>query len=208
MTIENSRGIQAPDPYKKKNHNYYVSPDDPEEKEPPAEESKDIVPVTGTEIKQESSATEATPAGLTKCTNCDELINASKMVTHTVSCYRNSTKCKVCGERLQKSMKSEHLAQWRSSEKIMAAIEKDDEASLTLVLDHGTEPEHKVDTKALLHLCALNNANDCLLLLISRGADTDPIDDQCCTPLLLALQKNNKKAAASLIELGASIECK
>ena len=60
----------------------------------------------------------------------------------------------------------------------------------------------------MVHLCAIHNANDCLLLLISRGADTDPVDDRGCTPLMVAVQKNNKKAAASLIELGAKIECK
>ena len=50
------------------------------------------------------------------------------------------------------------------------------------------------------------NANDCLLLLISRGADTDPVDSEGVTPLHLAIQRKNTKVAASLIELGASID--
>ncbi len=60
----------------------------------------------------------------------------------------------------------------------------------------------------MLHLCAKNNANDCLLLLISRGSDTDPTDGEGLTPLMVALLRNHTKVALSLIELGAQIECK
>ena len=35
------------------------------------------------------------------------------MVTHTVVCYRNSTKCKLCGEVILKDKKKEHLTKWR-----------------------------------------------------------------------------------------------
>jgi len=206
--LENSVQYKPPEnEISNKNHNYYVGSakadiltiDHPPENNSPTEIE---------EIK--GAAQEEVTPGMSKCTNCGELISSNKMVTHTVSCYRNSTKCKICGERLLKSKKTEHLAYWRSLEKIQSAISNDDEEELTLILDHGVEPEHRIEPngKTLLHLCADKNANDCLLLLISRGADTDPSDETGCTPLLLALQKSNKKTAASLIELGANIECK
>lgn len=164
----------------------------------------------GGEFKEEElkEDEEDTPPGFTKCTSCNELIKVNKMVTHTVSCFRNSTKCRACGERIKKNTKAEHLAKWKSEEKIAKCIEKDNEEELTQILEHGITPEHKVkdEDRTLLHLCALSNANDCLLLLISRGADTDPIDKQGYTPLSLAIKSGSKKVAANLIELGANIE--
>lgn len=132
------------------------------------------------------------------------------MVTHTVACYRNSTKCKVCGERLKKSMKSAHLAAWRDPARIVSALERNKEDELIMILDHGVTPDHVLgpNKQSMVHLCAMHNANDCILLLISRGADTDPLDEVGCTPLHVALQKGNTKVAASLIELGANIESK
>ena len=132
------------------------------------------------------------------------------MVTHTVSCYRDSTLCKACGERLKKTMKLEHLALWKNKERIEDCIARDDEEEFTLVLEHGIQLEHRItpNGKTLLHLCAIANAIDCLLLLISRGADTDPVDEKGSTPLMLALEKGSKKVAINLIELGAEIECK
>ena len=148
------------------------------------------------------------PLGYTRCTSCNELIKISKMVTHTVACFRNSTKCRACGERIKKSEKAEHLALWKSEEKIINSIKQDNEDELTLVLEHGVNLEHKVKDKTLLHLCAVNNANDCLLLLISRGADTDPLDNDGSTPLALAISNGSKKTAINLVELGAEIECR
>ncbi len=67
------------------------------------------------------------------------------MATHSVACYRTSTKCKICGERLLRSKKAEHLTAWRDSSKILAAIEQNNEADLTLVLDHGVDPEFQLE---------------------------------------------------------------
>lgn len=145
-----------------------------------------------------------------KCSNCGEVMEPSAVASHTVTCYRNSIKCKVCGERVSKTLKSQHLNEWRSDQKIIESIEKDSEEQLTLVIDHGVNPEYVISSygKTMLHLCAEKNSNDCLLLLISRGADTDPVDDDEKTPLLLSIEKGNTKVAISLIELGANIDAK
>ena len=83
--------------------------------------------------------------GKTICTNCGEEIPENKMVTHTVACYRNTTKCKVCGERLKKTMKAEHLATWRNADRIKTSIAKNNEEELTLILDHGIDLETTIE---------------------------------------------------------------
>lgn len=35
------------------------------------------------------------------------------MATHTVACYRQATKCKICGEVIQKDKKKEHITKYR-----------------------------------------------------------------------------------------------
>ena len=127
LCSENARTEK--DPLDRKNHNYYVSESEPKEN---VEEIK-------ASAEEDKNGDE--PA---LCTNCGDAISPGKMVTHTVACYRNSTKCKVCGERLKKTMKAEHLAAWRSNEKLVAAIEKNSEEELTLVLDHGVSPEQHI----------------------------------------------------------------
>lgn len=47
------------------------------------------------------------------CPNCQEEVSKDQAATHTVLCYRNSTKCKVCHKVILKSKKKEHLQQWR-----------------------------------------------------------------------------------------------
>jgi RNase P subunit RPR2 len=47
------------------------------------------------------------------CPNCKQIFSMGDMVTHTVVCYRNSTKCKLCGEVILKDKKKEHLSKWR-----------------------------------------------------------------------------------------------
>ena len=44
-----------------------------------------------------------------ECPNCKETIPGDQAVAHTITCYRNSTKCKVCGEVISKAKKKEHL---------------------------------------------------------------------------------------------------
>ena len=48
-----------------------------------------------------------------ECPNCKELIPGPEAGTHTITCFRNSTKCKVCKEVILKAKKREHLEQWR-----------------------------------------------------------------------------------------------
>lgn len=153
-------------------------------------------------------------------------LNSEDNVKHAAEAIeKNSTQCKICKEKILKSHKKEHLASWRDTQRILEVIEKDSEEELTLVLDHGVDVDLRIgpDNQSkfltqiiylfisylgLLHLCASNNSNDCLLLLISRGADTDPVDDNGLTPLLLAIDKDMEKTALSLIELGAHVDCK
>jgi len=146
---------------------------------------------------------------LERCANCGEMIIASKMAFHTVTCYRKTVRCKVCGESIQRSIKSQHLNLWRSIQKITNAIEKDDEEELTMILDHGVKVDYKNEEgKSLLHLCAEYNSKSCLYFLISRGANTELTNTEGSTPLIVAIEAGNNKVATSLIELGANIEIK
>jgi len=47
------------------------------------------------------------------CPNCKQMIQPADIAMHTVACYRNSTKCRVCGEIIQKDKKREHLAKFK-----------------------------------------------------------------------------------------------
>lgn len=38
-----------------------------------------------------------------ECPNCKDIIPGNQAVAHTIMCFRNSTKCKVCGDVIQKS---------------------------------------------------------------------------------------------------------
>jgi len=58
---------------------------------------------------------------------------------HTVQCYRNSTKCKVCGEVILKEKKKEHLARWRSHDLLLKSIMNDHEEEVSLHFDHGMD---------------------------------------------------------------------
>jgi phage FluMu protein Com len=51
-----------------------------------------------------------------ECPNCKQIISAAQVMTHTVECYRGSTKCRICDEVIQKNNKKGHLDKWRSSE--------------------------------------------------------------------------------------------
>ena len=43
------------------------------------------------------------------CPNCQEEVSMEQAAAHTVMCYRNSTKCKVCHKVILKTKKKEHL---------------------------------------------------------------------------------------------------
>ena len=49
-----------------------------------------------------------------ECPNCKQFIVAAQVVAHTVQCYRNSTKCKACGQVIAKDAKKRHLEKWRN----------------------------------------------------------------------------------------------
>lgn len=61
------------------------------------------------------------------CPNCGKIMTVNEAAAHTVQCYRNSTKCRICGEVILKDKKKEHLAKWRDIENLLEAIEKDHE---------------------------------------------------------------------------------
>lgn len=50
------------------------------------------------------------------CPNCKEHIKGINAVAHTIQCYRNSTKCRVCNQVVHKDMKKQHLDKWRNHE--------------------------------------------------------------------------------------------
>lgn len=75
-----------------------------------------------------------------ECPNCRERLPMDQIPAHTVQCYRNSTKCKVCGEIIQKTKKKEHLERWRKLDLLIRAIEQDNDEEASLFFDHGLDP--------------------------------------------------------------------
>ena len=67
------------------------------------------------------------PNDLVKCPNCGLEMRFKELAAHTVQCYRNSTKCKVCGEIINKDKKKEHLMRWRDQNELKNAIIEDKE---------------------------------------------------------------------------------
>ena len=63
----------------------------------------------------------------------------NEAAAHTVQCYRNSTKCKVCGEVILKEKKKEHLSHWRNNQNLLEAIKSDHEEQVSLHFDHGMD---------------------------------------------------------------------
>lgn len=62
-----------------------------------------------------------------------------------------------------------------------------------------------------MHVAAKHCSSKCVIALISRAANVDPLDNQLRTPLHLALETQSAQAnttAGYLIELGADIEAK
>ena len=51
-----------------------------------------------------------------ECPNCKLVVPAAEVMVHTVACYRNSTKCRICDEVIQKDSKKAHLEKWRNTE--------------------------------------------------------------------------------------------
>ena len=51
-----------------------------------------------------------------ECPNCKVMIPGDQIAAHTIACFRNSTKCKICKEVIQKAKKGDHLKYWRNQE--------------------------------------------------------------------------------------------
>ena len=92
--------------------------------------------------------------------------------THTITCFRNSTKCKVCKEVILKAKKREHLEQWRNQDLLIREIREDCDEKVNLFFDHGLDvnlkfkaDEHK--KRSPIHYAAINGSLNTLLALIS-----------------------------------------
>ena len=73
------------------------------------------------------------------CPNCQVEMDVSEAASHTVQCYRNSTKCRICNKVIQKDKKKEHLARWRNNENLIQAVLDDHEEQVSLHFDHGMD---------------------------------------------------------------------
>lgn len=64
--------------------------------------------------EEEKKPLVSNPNEIKPCPNCHTKMPASEIAAHTVQCYRNSTKCKVCSKVILKDKKKEHLMHWRN----------------------------------------------------------------------------------------------
>ena len=71
------------------------------------------------------------PNDRVQCPNCQQEMLFKELAAHTVQCYRNSTKCKVCGDIINKDKKKEHLARWRDQNQLKNAIIEDKEEQVS-----------------------------------------------------------------------------
>jgi hypothetical protein len=95
------------------------------------------------------------------CPNCKDKITSSSLASHTIECYRNSTKCKICGEVVKKSQKKSHLDYWRSKQKVKEVLQTDNDTELTKILDHGLLIDYQFDEES----CSINISSPSPLLL-------------------------------------------
>ena len=66
-----------------------------------------------TKDKNALEAEEDQPQSM-ECPNCKEIIPGHLAVKHTIQCYRNATKCRVCNQVIHKDKKRQHLEKWRN----------------------------------------------------------------------------------------------
>ena len=126
------------------------------------------------------------------CPNCKVIIPGPEIATHTVLCYRKTTKCKICGEIIQKDEKKAHLNKFRDYAKLKELISQNNEDQVSNYFDHGVDanlffPED-LNGWTPMHYAAKHGAMTVLLALISRGAGVDPPDQSLKTPLFIALE--------------------
>ena len=125
-------------------------------------------------------------------------MSVKEMAVHTVECYKNSTKCKVCGEVISKESKKIHLARWRNVEKLKEAIRQDHEENVSLHFDHGMDcnmqfelspgEDAKKQDWTPLHYAAESGSLNTVLAMVSRGVGIDPTDNALRTPLMIAIE--------------------
>jgi hypothetical protein len=144
--------------------------------------------------------------------NCREMIPPKEYATHTIQWIRNSTKCKIWHETISKDNKKQHLLDWRKPEKMVKAIEEDDDDSMLTMFNHGSKAESYLDKKNKkkpLHYIAKHGSVRCLLILMGKGLeDLSPINLEGDSPLNLAIRNGKTVVAKSLVELGADLEAK
>lgn len=151
------------------------------------------------------------------CPNCRETFSGvNEMATHTVACYRNSTKCRICGEIILKDRKKDHLTKFRDFKRMVELIREDQEEEVSLYFDHGADVNMEIPEVdsgdnlnwTPMHFAAKHGSLKILLGLIGRGAGIDPTDRQDKTPLCVAIEHGKTAIARSFIELGSDIEAK
>jgi len=146
-----------------------------------------------------------------KCTNCQRLIPEDDFDAHTITCYRNVTKCKICGEYIPNNAKISHLSDWRNPKKILDCIQSANQAKLKLCFQHGAEINYQVAEEgntSYLHLAVKKGVEDVFSVLMGFGINIELIDDEGNTPLILAAQNENFNIFKSLIEVGANLDAK
>ena len=89
---------------------------------------------------------------------------------------------------------------------------EDNEDETNLFFDHGMDVNlffaNDPEGWTPMHYAAKSGALTIVLALVSRGAGVDPPDNNCKSPLIVAIENNKPAVARSLIELGADIENK
>lgn len=146
------------------------------------------------------------------CTNCRELVHPREFAKHTIQWIRNSTKWKICQETIPKDHKKQHLLEWRKADRMIKAIQNDDDDTMLKMFNHGAKAETLLDKKKKqkpLHFIAMNGSVRWLLILMGKGLEElSPQDHEGDTPLNMAIRNNKTVIAKSLIELGTEIETK
>lgn len=83
-----------------------------------------------------------------------------------------------------------------------------DAAKFLLDNDAEVNPKYPGGNSALHYAAGLDGSSEILELLISYGADVDPINEEGRTPLFYATQANNQFAACVLLEQGSNVRQK
>lgn len=113
---------------------------------------------------------------------------------------------------MHKDYKKQHLLDWRKPDKMIAAIEEDDDETMLMMHNHGAKAETYLDKKKKqkpLHFVAMHGSVRCLLVLMGKGLEElNPADADGETPLSIAIKNNRTIIAKSLIELGVELEFK